>query len=490
MSGPLPKPSATAVRVAGDRYQWLHVWRACLRVLRDQAIHGGCSNPAVGVGVEVDGVGNVDDVVLYRQHPPHTYSQVKWTANAQSPVGTDYLTQATRDGGTSLLAKLADAYKRLSANGDPADLVLQTNRNIDPKSVLLTGIDPRTQLLMPNAELQGPNSLRGRERREWAAGANVSEPELLDLLTVLRFDTGQGLNILLDNVANLMTATGLRDDPTAVLLATGWVEAQVINGSRHIGADAIQAAVAELGLAAGRSWSMLSVATLKPDPLGDQAIHAIDWVDRFEGDDPYMRRRPKAPATWVELGDEIAAIPDHVAGIDAVLVTGSLRLAPGFAVGAALRRVTNIDVAWKQGPQLWSSDSHYDEPLRPAVTNHHLGQGDDVAIVVDIAATASADVFTWLQDNETPVRELIALAPPSGAPKDNAIADSSVAVALAVGIRDEARRVAAGVERIHLFMAAPLGLALLIGHRWNRVGLTYVYEDVKYGYELAFAVSA
>jgi hypothetical protein len=490
MSGPLARPSATAVRVAGDRYQWLHVWRACLQVLRDQAAPGASANAAVGVGVEVDGVGNVDDVVLYRQQPPHTYSQVKWTANGETPVGTDYLTQTTTDTGTSLLAKLAKAHQTLTAEGDPADLVLQTNRNIDPGSVLLAGIDPRTQLLLPNAELQGTRSRRGIERAAWAAGANITETELLELLAVLRFETGHGLSILLDSVSNLMTAAGLRDDTTSVLLATGWIEQQVINGVRHLNADTIRAAVTDLALVAGRSWPTLSIATLKPDPLADQAVHAIDWVDRFEGDDPYTRRRPRPPATWADLSDEIASIPDHLAGLDAVLVTGSLRLAPGFAVGAALRRVTNVDVAWKQGPQLWTSDANYDEPARPTVMTHHFGQGDDVAIVIDIATTATADVLTWIRETGAPVRELVTLAPPSGTPKDNAITDAGMAVALAVGIRDEARRLAGRGAHIHLFLAAPLGLAVLIGHRWNRVGPTHVYEDLKPGYERAFTVSA
>lgn len=36
-----------------------------------------------------------------------------------------------------------------------------------------------------------------------------------------------------------------------------------------------------------------------------------------------------------------------------------------------------------------------------------------------------------------------------------------------------------------------MGLALLLGHRWNRVAHTIVYEDLAaLGYEAAFTVSA
>ena len=70
MPGPLPQPTPTGVRIAGDRYQWLHVWRACLEVLRASSDPIAHTNPAIAVGVEADGAGNtVDDAVLYRHEP-------------------------------------------------------------------------------------------------------------------------------------------------------------------------------------------------------------------------------------------------------------------------------------------------------------------------------------------------------------------------------------------------------------------------------------
>lgn len=489
MTGPLPKPSATAVRVAGDRYQWLHVWRACLQVLRDNTGPATSTNPAIAVGVEADGAGNVDDVVLYRRRPPHTYSQVKWTANGITPVSTDYLTKTVGESGTSLIAKFAAAHRDLTASGEPVEMILQSNRNRDESSPLLSGIDTRTQLLLPRAAEQGPTSKRGRERKVWANSASITEEELLALLGVLRFETGHDLSLLLDNVTARMTAGGLRDDAAAVLVATAWIEEHVINGTRRLDADTIRAGVTELDLTVGRSWPTVSIATLKPDPLADQAAHSIDWVERFDGDDPYTRRHPKPPATWVQLGDDINAIPDHLAGLDAALITGSLRLATGFAVGAALRKVTNFDVAWRQGPQLWRSDQPYESATRPTVTTTPLGQGKDIAIVVDVATTATDDVITWLRDTHAPVSQVFSLSPPSDDPKDTAVLDPAAAVALAVGIRDVARRAAAG-RHVHLFQAAPLGLTLLLGHRWNRVGPTHVYEDLNPGYERAFTIQA
>ncbi|MFE2449894.1 hypothetical protein ACFXDF_49090, partial [Streptomyces sp. NPDC059426] len=78
----LPVPSSTAVRIAGDRYQWLAAWQGCVAAVRDAALRA--SNPVVAVGVEADDAGNLDDVVLYRQVPPHTYMQVKYAADSST----------------------------------------------------------------------------------------------------------------------------------------------------------------------------------------------------------------------------------------------------------------------------------------------------------------------------------------------------------------------------------------------------------------------
>jgi hypothetical protein len=490
MAYPLPRPTPTGVRIAGDRYQWLHVWRACLEVLRDSSDPIAPANPAIAVGVEADGAGNVDDAVLYRQNPPHAYSQVKWTADAKTPLGVEYLTATQNPRGSSLLAKFAEAHARLAADGGCPNMVLRTNRNIDPNSVLLTGLDSRTQLLMPKAAGQGPTSARGKERAAWARSAGVTEAGLLRLLEHLHFETGYQLKLLEDNVAILMSATGLRSDAPAIAAATGWIEQLVINGTKRINLDTIRSGIDDLHLSAGRVWPTLSIATLKPDPVADQALYALDWVDRFDGDDPYARRRPKPPATWDELAADLEDLPGHITGADAVMITGSFRLATAFAVGSTLRKVTGVDVAWKQGPQIWSSGHPYDQILKPMTATSPLGQGDETAIVVDIATTATPDVIDWLRDTQGPIGDVITVSVPSGHAKDNAITDPAEAVALAVGIRDVARQAARTSPRIHLFMACPAGLALLLGHRWNRVSPTCAYEDLRTSYVHAYTIQA
>ena len=142
----LPPPSATGVRTGGDRFQWLVAWLACVTVLYDAAT--SAPNPVLTVGVEVDGVGNLDDVVLYRQRPPHTYQQVKYAVNHSTPISTAYLTQPSSANGTPILRKIADAWHDLTKAGDPAELAIVTNRAPDPADPLVSARDARTRRLL------------------------------------------------------------------------------------------------------------------------------------------------------------------------------------------------------------------------------------------------------------------------------------------------------------------------------------------------------
>jgi len=485
VSGPLPSPSATGVRIAGDHYQWQLAWLACLGAVRDALTNQ--PNPVLSVGVEIDGAGNVDDVVLYRQDPPHAYHQVKYTVDASTPVNFAYLTAPSVTGGPSILAKISSSRAKL---GKPVELRLISNRAPDPYDALVAGRDARTGLLVPRGATGGPQSKRGRARAQWAAALGVSEDELLDLLAALHFDLARDSAQLHETVALTMLVTGLRGDAAAIQAGASWIAQQVRDGHRVLNLTTITEAIDTLALRAGPARTVISIATLKPDPLADQAQLALDWVDRFQGEDAYLKRRPRPPATWSQLQADIEAIPARLAGASHVVVTGSLRLAPAFAVGAALRMVTNTDVAVLQRDQLWSSDTPYSAPQQPTLVSHDVAKGPDLAIAVSVATEITDDVLKYLNESGLPVATLLTLAPPGGA-LDRSVSSAAQANALAVGLRDAARRAAKRHPRVHLFLATPMGLALLVGHRWNRVAPTVVYEDQKDArYEAAFIVSA
>ena len=291
---------------------------------------------------------------------------------------------------------------------------------------------------------------------------------------------------------DMVRAAGLRDDGDADRAVRDWMHGQLAQGRTTVDRDALEGAVAELGLRDSRPRAVLSIATLKPDLMAELADYALDWVDRFDGDSAYLKRRPLAPSTWKELQADIEAIPAKLPrGRSEVLVTGSLRQATAFAVGGAFRMVTGLDVAVNQRGELWSSNAHFDAPMAPSVTEHRVAAGDDLAVAISVAADPVEDVLEFVGAAGLPVERLVSVSPVSGI-RDNAIPDAGAAAAFAQGCRDAVRKACRRNTRIHLFLAGPMGLALLLGHRWNRLRPTVVYEDVQGPavYEKAFTVDA
>jgi hypothetical protein len=50
--------------------------------------------------------------------------------------------------------------------------------------------------------------------------------------------------------------------------------------------------------------------------------------------------------------------------------------------------------------------------------------------------------------------------------------------------REQARRAATaiGATHAHLYLAAPAGLAMMLGHQWNLMPPTTIYEHLRPGY--------
>lgn len=474
-------PSASGVRIAGDNYQWLHAWRTCLEALHEDRT-GKPTNPVVAIGVEEPGVGNGDDVVVHRAQAPNTYMQVKYAVDARQPVNLDYLDKQ------KILSTMVPTHQALTADGTRVQMRLVTNRTIDHTDVLMADRDGRDNRLLPRAGQGGPKSDRGKARAAWAAAAGVDEKTLLRFLADFHLDVGYDLNRLRDHVALLMTANGLRPDEGAISLGTDWVAARVIAGQRRLLLDDIEQAVSERGLQAGSPWTTVSIATIKRDELAHQAAVSVDWVDHISGEHEWKRVTPKEPATWDDLADEVRAIPGRLQGRRRILVTGHMRQATGFLVGTELRRVLGYEVGIRQGGQLWTGA----EPtslcgIDSATTD--LEQGADAALIVNVATDGTDAVLTWMRREGLPVSRAFAVRPGTGV-GPNAVQDPESANSLAIAVRDFARSHCTGSE-LHLFLVGPLGLAVLLGHHWNRVTRTHVYEHLGTpDYQRAFTVDA
>jgi hypothetical protein len=224
------------------------------------------------------------------------------------------------------------------------------------------------------------------------------------------------------------------------------------------------------------------------------ATASLDWVDRFMGDDARTRRGLKDPREWdtrlrAELRAEIARVR---ARYDHVSIAGQARLPIWFAVGAELSEVSGATVSTTQLGDIWSSDSSPTTSPELVMTDPRaIGTGHETAITIAVSDDITAEVHAFVQRELSAVGAQRTITLATG-PNGRAIRDAGEAVALALRIKEMVRDLVRTErsEAIHLFLAMPHGLALLLGHVWDRMPPTQLYEDLTgSAYQPAFLIT-
>ena len=219
---------------------------------------------------------------------------------------------------------------------------------------------------------------------------------------------------------------------------------------------------------------------VRREPPADHrcALH-LAWHENFKG-------RHAARGAWeAELLPALRSIHDGLSrvGVDRGLVfEGYPTLSTAVALGRTFPAVAGINVKWEQvspsgGRSLWSlgADS---EPSGYAVTTQGSDPGGDgLAVVVSVAqeATVAYRATTGL----AAMRATIEVAPAAGTHghqlTEGGACDLAQTIARAVR---NAKTAYLGVREVHLFLACPVGLAMMIGQLLNAVGPITVYEHV------------
>ncbi|WP_052053556.1 SAVED domain-containing protein [Rhodococcoides fascians] len=390
-----------------------------------------------------------------------------------------------------ILGKMVTAHKNLTADGTAVELRLATNRTGAPTDLSPQQRDGRNQRLLPRVAEGGSTSAMGKARAAWATAAGTNEAALLSFLDDFYLDIAYDLLSLRSDVGLLMTANGLRSDEKSVDLSSDWVAKQVIAGHRNLTLDDIKNAETVLDLNPGSPWtpcrsrrSRRSSTTTSPT----RAAVSIDWVDRIAGEKHWNRVAPTPPHTWAELASDIATVPMQLGGSRRILVGGHMRQATGFMVGAVLRSVLGYEVGVRQSDQIWTSEETT-TPFPLDVTEESVDAGPDIAVIVNISYDAASQATEWIRRTELPVATIVTATPSTGTgPK--VVPTPAAANSLAVEIRNVARRYASS-RALHGFLIGPLGLAVLMGHHWNRVTTTHVCEHLGgQDYVHAFTVDA
>lgn len=477
----VPARPASGVRIAGDDYQHLVTWNELLHALLP-------TSTATHITVEAPDAGNLDDIVVEHHIDETVYTQVKHAVDATTPVGHAYLlrsgTGTNERSRRSLLARFRDSWVDLRERG-PLKMQLVTDREVDPTDPLLRLLDRRTELLVPSILLDGLPQAAVAARAEWADHLGVDQEELIDMLSRLRFRTGRPYNAEDERAQTLMWGHGLRIGPqglaNGLALVRGWVQERW----RRRSVEQLREIIADSCDVANDAGALLVVEAIDDDPHPEDGTEHIRFVEHYDGDDPNSRRQLRDPDDWqgvVRPAIVAAAERLRASGHRRVVVRGAMRLPVWFAVGAGLRHVRGFSVAGLQHGGLWSSDDATAPFPEMEVTHTEIGRGTELAVAVGVATDPTTAVAGFVRAAGLPVARLITLTPPGGTGPE-AVPDSTSAARLAVAAKaavvqelDER-----GADMIHLFLATPGGFGLLLGHRWNALRPTTVYEHLGAG---------
>lgn len=470
---------ARAAAVRGDDFQYTLGWYAACKAITEPGV--------ISVHVEDPGAGSFDDIVTRCHDGNHRYQQAKNSNYSDVAIDESWLLTAS-DNGKSPLEHFYNTWKRLRLDGAPA-FELLANRGIDPTDPLLGLRDRNTNLLMPRAAAAGDRSNAGKALKRWEAALDISRDELLEFLHEFQIVATDNESAWRSHTKPLMRLAGLRDDDMAVRVGVDIVREWVKNGVGPRTPAEIRHEAAKAGLLAQDGRVILAVHAIDRPGSDNVPTLTLDWVDRFEGDSPRHRRLLHDKNQWPALSDELTAAEKTLGdfGVRRILVEGAMRLPLWFAVGATFPDTRRWELEVDQRGTIWSSAASEAAPEDAAQLLYVKsvdGGGEDVAVVIALTHDAGSEVLAYVREHAL-AGTVLAVTTQTG-PGQDSVRDGTHARSWSRSarelLREELGKLPFRPARLHLFVAAPAGAVLLLGHDWNLLPDTLIYEHTDPSY--------
>jgi len=206
----------------------------------------------------------------------------------------------------------------------------------------------------------------------------------------------------------------------------------------------------------------------------------LDWADRFE-------HRTARRDTWEHL--LLPALKDVAEAVQAhafertIEVSGLVGIPVATALGSVFLAARGLSVSWRQhtqgqGDQLW----HVNLPREKSGFRYELipvdANAKDIAVIVSAAANLEL-AFNASRDDLPPLRAVVRVSKPGTRRSEWLEPGQAVDVAqLVVEGLHQARTEFRKLGCMHLFLAVPVGLAMMIGQLLNKFGPVQTYEHI------------
>jgi hypothetical protein len=208
---------------------------------------------------------------------------------------------------------------------------------------------------------------------------------------------------------------------------------------------------------------------------------AIDWTHRFDG------RSAKPANAWKDhllpALETVAQVCEQQAQGRPIIAEGLCALPAALALGTTFLATRRLSLGWRQvsqkrSPEVWSLTEQSEPSGFAARVSSANVSGNDLALLVSVASNAEP-AFAASRQQLPAFRGMVVVTKPGDYPHDIETPGKAA---------DVVRVVAEGLRRarddfqprgtLHLFLAVPAGLAVMIGQTLNTFGPIQTYEHV------------
>ena len=208
---------------------------------------------------------------------------------------------------------------------------------------------------------------------------------------------------------------------------------------------------------------------------------------RFDYSD-YFTGRSCADGTFDTMQnallDAATSIAENVPG-RLIVGQGNASLPVGALFGAVFSPLAGFDLAWMQ-PLAGSDPGCWSHSVAPSGTDPSIATtyGDptsnDIVLAIGVSANIEESVADYLRATDTKFRTAMHVMPSDGPVSQGVALTPADGVAIVIAAIDAARRQREDLgmtnARLHLFLACPLGMAVLLGQKLNTFGECILYE--------------
>ena len=484
---------SVVARWHGDNYQARIFWENALNLL----LPDSC---VVEVTFEANGPKAFDDVVV-KYDPPVVrsgpdrifaeYHQVKWHSETGGRFGYEDFTDPDFIGAKSfsLLERLQQAQKTALS---PAHFSFLTNYRIkdnDPLAKLVSGND-NTLLVKRLCDGKTDRSRMGKVRKCWREHLNLqSDDELKEVVSRLRIIDGyrslQELRAQINLKAQVVgllacnaTESDFRYDELARQLKVRQISALTRETMLQICREEGLLVESQLGTDSFLPIAIRSFLGPASEIVGATPENTLLLTDDFrqrylqDGQDWQRTIRPKVETFLrgtVKKSGKVRLILDAHASIS-------------FLAGAVLDVKSSVETELIQkglvGARAWRADDGSDRHSeRLDAVEEHLGEGHEIAVVINASQPATAQAHAYVVAQLHHVGRLISFTPSAG-PGPRSIKGGEHAAALAEQVSNHVRPMKAKDPDVlvHVFAAAPNSMLFYLGQLHQAIAPCIVYE--------------